>query len=190
MIITATRGRRTVHLLVPAVLTLLVAGCGGNEGDAALFLPEQIHGLPLIESQSGGDAAQAIGSLHEESVAPTESYIGTYGPEDLRMVLYVSRFGSADDARAQLAAMSERIGSGSSGYGHHTEYHIGGIEVHAVFGQGQIHYFYARDADLTWLATPPMLSRPVLGELLGIAVDSIPRFGVPTTGQATDVETG
>ena len=64
--------------------------------------------------------------------------------------------------------------SGTAGYGHHSRADIIGISVHTVFGRGTINYFYARDADLVWLAVPPPIARAALAEVLGIEVDQIP----------------
>lgn len=161
--------------LTAAVALSLLACTGGEEaGDPTIPLPEQIHGLQLAESRSGTDAAAQLERMHELDVAPTESVIGFYGPKDMRAVLYVSRFASPEEAGAQLIAMSSGIGSGSSGYGHHQRQDVADYQVHVVFGQGQVHYYWAKNRDLIWLAIPPALARAALAEVLGVALDDVP----------------
>jgi hypothetical protein len=156
------------------------AGSISSEGTSEL--PAEIHGLALTEMQSGADAADAVGSLHGRSVAPLETRIGIYGPPEMRVAVYRSRFGSSDEAYGQLEAMATRIGSGSSGYGHHVEADVAGTPVHQVFGHGQVHYFFAQAAYVTWLSAPPSIARPALAELLGLGLDSLPEIRAPMEG--------
>jgi hypothetical protein len=169
-------GVRATKTCVTLILTAFA--CSG--GETATRLPAELHGLQLVESRVGDDASELIAGMHEgDSLAPGESEVGFYGTDDMRAVLYVSQFATEEDAHAQFVAMSLGIGGGSSGYGHHTQSEIGGLKVHSVFGRGQIHYFYTSGPDVTWLAAPPAVARPLLAELLEIAVDSIPTLLTP-----------
>lgn len=182
-------------LLVVAALTL---GCGdpdapgpgslseratisrpGVEGDSVL--PPLLHGLELVERQSGPEAAAAIGDLHESGVAPAESHVGYYGQEGPRAILYRSLFASQEEAHSQVQAMARRIGSGRGGFGHHIEADVLGTRVHQVFGYGQVHYFYARGETITWMAASPEVARAILAEVLGIEPDSLPDIYAPFT---------
>jgi len=111
--------------------------------------------------------------------SPSNPTGSVYTPEEMRAIIYISRFESADVASEQLDAMATAIGSGSSGYGHHMQTEIGGLTVHSVFGHGAVHYFYTRGTDLTWLAAPPMLARAALAQLLEAEIDQIPQLGAP-----------
>lgn len=145
----------------------------GSEADASP-LPAELLGRTLGKSHSGARAAEMLGEMHGRGVAGAESYIGSYGPEGSMIVVYVSRFASGDDAKAQLDAMSTRIGSGSGGFSEHVVDTVGGVEVHGVQGHGQVHYFYARGSDVTWLAAPVGAARGSLAELLGVAATEVP----------------
>jgi hypothetical protein len=178
MYITAT----AMHGCIRAVAALAVAGlvgsaCVRGEGDSATPLPRELHGLELGDLHTGDDAARLIGRLHGSNVSPSESYVGYYGPPEMRAILYLSRFHDHSGAQSQLVAMADRIGSGSGGFGHHTQFHVLGIEIHSVFGYGQIHYFFARESDVVWLGMPPPMARAGLADLLLVAVDSIPSLG-------------
>ena len=153
-------------------LMSLASACSGDRTESPL--PEQLHGLELIEQQSGDEAAGAIAQLHEQDVAPTASYIGRYGTEEIGATIYVSRFASPDEAQNQLVAMADGIGDGTAGFGHHRTLEIDGQEVHSVFGRGEVHYFYADGQDLTWLGAHPMFATLALADLLGVSPDSVP----------------
>jgi len=160
----------------------LAAGCSERPatGGTAL-LPGQLHGLQLAESKSGEEAAGVIAQLHKQDVAPRASEIGVYAAEGISAELYVSAFQTAEDAVTQFEAMVSAINQGVPGFGHHTHFDAAGRDVHVVFGDARINYFYAEGEKLTWLAVQqPMFARAALAELLGVALDSIPRLpGTP-----------
>ncbi len=172
-----TMRRRISIILIPAMAALVGSACQRGDTDGAPPLPQELHGLELGDVRTGDDAARLIGRLHGGSVSPSESYVGYYGPPDMRAILYLTRFHDHSGAQAQLVAMADRIGSGSSGFGHHTQFHVLGIEIHSVFGYGQIHYFFARESDVVWLGMPPPVARAGLADLLHVEVDSIPSLG-------------
>lgn len=152
-----------------------LAACQGSETarDVPSLVPNSLHGLALVERRSGSDAASLIQRLHDRSVAPVKSEIGSYDSGEMQAVVYVSRFESAEDAGTALIDMAEGIGTGSSGFGHHESVTIAGVEVHRVVGHGQLHYFFARATDVTWLSVPPSLARPALAQLLNVDVDTL-----------------
>lgn len=156
---------------------VIIAACAGNESDSGSPLPATIHGMQLQATHQGDEAAQILESLHGRPVGAEQNWVGIYGPMDMATAVYVSRFASPADAEADLAAMVARIDSGTVAFGHHTSFTLGEGVVHSVFGQGQVNYFYQKNADLWWLGAHPMIARPAVAELLGIATDSVPRLG-------------
>jgi hypothetical protein len=176
-----------ILLLVAAAL----AACGERSGsEAADMLPAEIHGLALTQSESGETATSMIAQLHASSVAPEQSQIGIYTAGTLRAILYVSRFATSAEADSQLVLMATRIGEGSPGYGHFRSFELPPGTVYQAFGNGQIHYFYAQDSDVTWLAAPPDMARPILAELLNLEVTAIPPLveegAMPQMQESTD----
>jgi hypothetical protein len=167
---------------LPAGLLLLAAAsCAGPKPSAAgaAPLPPSIHGLPLVDSASGPAAAKLVDRMHQEAVAPLATWVGTYGGGTMQATLYVSRYQTATEAKAQLAAMAAGIGSGTREYGHHSVTAIAGTPVHSAFGHGQVHYFFARGRDVEWLALPPQLARVGLAVVLGVPADSVPPLAAP-----------
>ncbi len=120
-----------------------------------------------------------IARLHGKEVAPLQSYIGAYHDGPRHIMLYVSVFESEDQAQSLLAAMSKRIGQGSSGFGHHVRFRVRDREIHMVLGQGQVHYFYVKGQSVYWLGLPPDLAPAGLAELLGVGVNEIPAASGP-----------
>jgi hypothetical protein len=170
--------------ITPVLRVTLAVGCAGEAADeGASPLPDAIHGLALIESHSGSEAAEILVEMHGAEVVPPENYIGHYGTEDMGAVLYVSRFETGAAADSFLVAMATRIGPGSSGFGHHSSFTAVDHLVHMVFGHGQVHYFYADAEDLVWLAADPRIARTALAELLETATDSIPTMEEIMMGQ-------
>ncbi len=178
--------RRSGLALVAAV-PLLVAACRG-EREASSPLPAQIHNMQLAATHEGDEATQVLESLHGRPVGSEQSWVGIYGPMDMATAVYVSRFGTADDAASEMEAMVARIDSGATGFGHHTYFERSGRMVHSVFGQGQVNYFYQQDDELWWLGAHPMIARMAVAELLGLLPDSIPELGMRTPTAPDDLD--
>lgn len=138
-------------------------------------LPDSLHALRLVDLQTGADAARIMERLHGKEVAPLRSWIGSYAGHGASAELYVSRYDSGRHATADLEAMSARIGPGTPVFGHHRTIVVAGQTVHATLGQGGVHYFFVREADLFWLTVSPAVARPALAQLLEVPLDSIPR---------------
>ncbi|MFV1988498.1 MAG: hypothetical protein ACC682_14550 [Gemmatimonadota bacterium] len=175
--------RRTSLLLSTLVVAVaLVAACSPPEAarDSDFPLPAEIQGMRRVRVVEGAEAQAMIGKLHGKDIAPLASYVGHYGEGPTHTMLYTSRFEDAAAARETLEDMSLEIGEGSSGFSHHMTMDVAGTLVHLVLGQGKIHFFFADDANLSWLAIEPSMAGGGLAKLLGAeptAVRAIVRAG-------------
>jgi hypothetical protein len=165
--------RRTIFGL-SGLLIFLALAVSCSKQETASPLPPELHGMELVKETAGQAAETMIARLHGKDVAPTESYVGHYGDGPRHAMLYVSRFESVDQAQSLLRNMSSRIGKGSSGFGHHQQFDVDGTEIHLVLGQGQVHYFYAKERLLFWLGMVPDMARAGLAQLLKVDVDKVP----------------
>lgn len=156
-----------------AITPLVACQAGEPARETSSLLPSTLHGLALVERRSGRQAASFIERLHGRSVAPVETEIGSYDSGDTQAVVYVSRFKSAEEAGTALADMAGGIAKGATGFGHHETVTIADVKVHRVVGHGQLHYFFARETDVTWLSVPPSLARPALAQLLNVDVRTL-----------------
>jgi hypothetical protein len=130
--------------------------------------------MELQEATSGAEAAARVERLHGKAVAPEETFIGHYGTGPSHAMLYVSVFPSQDEAESTIGRMSTRIGDGSSGFGHHKTFTVGGTEIHSVLGQGQVHFFFVKGTRLSWLAMAPEMARVGLAQLLEVGAEAVP----------------
>lgn len=165
-----------------STLLLLLGACGSAPPPARDTppLPPALGSLTLVARTAGEDARDLIAHLHPGPLAAGESEIGFYASAEDRAVLFVSRFGSADTAAAQLAMMARLIDLGRGGFGHHAEAAVGGVTLHATLGQGRVHYFFARNGDVVWLAADTPVARAAVAGLLDVPEDSLP--GPPDAG--------
>ncbi len=69
-------------------------------------------------------------------------------------------------AGLQIERMAARIRKGDTPFYHLKSYERNGSTVFSALGQGQIHYFYRQDADVTWIASDPAVAKEVVDELL------------------------
>jgi hypothetical protein len=65
---------RHTRFAIYALAATLTAGCAAEEAEAPL--PESIHGMALVESHSGEEAADILVEMHKAEVVPPENYIG------------------------------------------------------------------------------------------------------------------
>jgi len=172
--------QRAASVGLLAMAGVLLA-CTGEGQVAESPLPAQIHGQELAATHEGEEAARILEGLHGKAVGSERNWVGVYGTMEMPTLVYVSRFASADRARAELDAMVARIDSGTAGFGHHTWFTRDEHTVHSVFGQGQAHYFWAKDSDVWWLGAHPMIVRMALTDLLQVPLDSVPELGLPMT---------
>jgi hypothetical protein len=155
------------------VVLAAMFGCAREPAPLATFAPEQLQGLSRVQLVEGEQAARDIARLHEQSVAPQESIIASYGPPAGQAVLYVSRFFSKEEAQEQLNRMAERMEHGAAGFSPHQRAEMAGLAVYFSQGHGQAHYFYAEDDRLVWLAVDAARARPSLALLLGLDLESV-----------------
>jgi hypothetical protein len=174
-----TRGAG-VRPLIAILTSATLLACSGQASDArsagveATPLPLMIQGMVRVDVMTGPEAASMLGRMHGEDVAPAESYVGRYQSETGNATLYMSRFASHVETDSLLNEMSESIGEGSSEFAHHTQFEAGGGPIHMVLGQGQVHFFFAQDDELLWLAIDAALAFPALAQVLGVTEESLP----------------
>ena len=170
-----SRAQGMTRLAAPVLALVLAAGCAGPRDPGPLRFPRSLAGLAIVDSLAGEAARETLRRMHSKAVAPADTRIGVYGGEVPPTVLYVSRYPDARTAAVEAGAMVRRIGSGSSGFVARRTFRAGGVTVHEAAGHGQAHYYFARGAELAWLAAPADRAPAMLAELLRVAPGAIPR---------------
>jgi len=134
---------------------------------AAQLEPAKTVGtLRLVHALRGKEALQAIDRLHGKGLAGSDAYVAHYERDGLVAMLYVSRPARSSMTGAQLEKMAAGIRAGKTPFTHLKSSERNGMTVYSALGQGQIHYFYRRGADVIWIAADPPVAREVLEFLL------------------------
>lgn len=164
---------------VPRRNAAIRRGLSGSVGLAALvyFLaayaqgaqlepPGAVGGLQLVHALRGKEALQAIDRLHGNQLGGADGYVAHYERNGFAAMLYVSRASRSSMAGLQIERMAARIRKGDTPFYHLKSQEWNGSTVFSALGQGQIHYFYRQDADVTWIASDPAVAKEVVDQLL------------------------
>lgn len=172
----------TTLAVLLAVLSLLVAGAAwvavASRGESArvpqadpgqgLFgevLPSTLVGLPTTTHLTGREAVEAVTGLHLGDVPVDAAEVADYGGG--RALVWVSW--SVDErADALVQRMRARIAAGGTPF-RPPRVLAGMPGVWATVGNGQTHFYFARDGAVWWLAAEPDLARAAVTELLEVA---------------------
>lgn len=145
------------------VLTLLLLGSPGLAW-SALAVPQEMAGLPLVHSQQGAEARQAIEQLHGKNIPMRDGFVAHYGSEPPVAMLYVSRAQDEKAAQQQVEQMTTRIQAGTGPFHHWRESLRFGITIYSLLGQGQVHYYFRRGPTLVWVAADPVIAQQALAD--------------------------
>ncbi len=156
--------RRLAHTLTGfAVSVFFLSPCAQA---AQLEPPKTVGALQLVHALRGKEALQAIDRLHGKGLAGTDGYVAHYERDGLVAMLCVSRPARSSMTGAQIEKMATGIRAGKTRFSHLKSSERNGTTVYSALGEGQIHYFYHRGADVIWLAADPPVAREALQYLL------------------------
>ncbi len=133
---------------------------------AKLEPPKALGVLELAHELRGKEALQAIDRLHGKGVSAADAYVAHYEKDGQVAMLYVSRPARSSMTGAQIDRMVAGIRTGKTPFTHLKSSDREGTTVYSAIGQGQIHYFYSRGADVFWVAADPAVAREVIARLL------------------------
>jgi hypothetical protein len=133
---------------------------------AQLEPPKTMGALQLVHALRGMEALQAIDRLHGKGIAGTDGYVAHYERGGLVAMLYVSRSARSSTTGAQIEKMATGIRAGKTPFSHLKSSERNGTTVYSALGEGKIHYFYRRGADVIWLAADPPVAREAVQYLL------------------------
>lgn len=166
MKITAIRPRYA-RILAGLVVSAVFAAAYAQA--APLEPPAAIGQLKLAHALRGSQALQAIERLHGKGLGEAEAYVAHYERGGLVAMLYVSRPARRPDTRVQLEKMVAGIGTGKTPFTHLKSSERNGTTVYSALGEGQIHYFFRRDADVIWIAADPAVAKEAVESVLRAA---------------------
>lgn len=129
-------------------------------------LPHELGPLKLVQSVSGKDAAAMVDRMHGREVAQRENFIGLYRGERGSATVYLTVYPTDRLAGEIYAAMERRIEEGDTAFDHFSRFRVEGQDGAACVGQGQIHFFFAHERNLYWLAADLPVARETLQRLI------------------------
>lgn len=115
-------------------------------------IPLKLSELVLADSAKGKDALGEFTKLHGQPFELNSGYRASYAKGTNRATLWVAQAKDADSAQKLLLAMAEKIGVGNEMFTDLQELTVGGRTLFQVNGQGQLHFFYATNDKIVWLA--------------------------------------
>lgn len=153
----------------PGLIILALLGAAGPLVLVVLFqsvLPHELGPLKLVQSASGKDAAAMVDRMHGKEVAQRESFIGLYRGDKGAATVYLAVYPTDRLAAQNYAVMERRIEAGNTAFDRFSRISIQGQDGAACVGQGQVHFFFAYERSLYWLAVDLPVAREVLERLI------------------------
>jgi hypothetical protein len=131
-----------------------------------LSLPPYILHLALTEETKGEAARQLINSMHGNSITPEENLIGTYVSPDGSGTLYLSMYGTAEEAKAACDTMEHSIANGNPVFTHFRKINAGVQKYCMCLGNAKAHYFFVHNANLYWWSVDIPVAQASIRDLL------------------------
>jgi hypothetical protein len=129
-------------------------------------LPKNLGGLKLVRQMEGAEARALVDRIHEKGVGTAENYVGFYRSPVGTATLYVTVYGTAEEARKDFGKMGNRIEAGNGVFTDFRWIEYGGLPMCLCSGMDQLHYFFVHDRSLYWIAVDPPHSGNAVWELL------------------------
>ncbi len=118
-------------------------------------VPTELGALKLTTSQLGKDALSEIAQLHGQGFDLVNGYRADYANGDAKLTLWVGQAKDANAAQGMVKTMADKIGAGNPMFTDLQELNISNRTIYEVKGQGQLHFFYAVNDKIVWVATDP-----------------------------------
>ncbi|SMP39360.1 hypothetical protein [Desulfonatronum lacustre] len=139
----------TVYMPIPAA-----ADQTADQASSSIpeFIPRTIAGMELVELIDGRRAAAIINRMHHGDVATQANYIAEYKGPPGSATYYVSLYDDPRRVVTDMEEMAEIMAKEGHGFSHLMPRVKNDVVFYMALGQGQAHYFFARDLELVWLA--------------------------------------
>ncbi|TVQ99416.1 MAG: hypothetical protein EA399_07445 [Desulfovibrionales bacterium] len=138
----------------------------GDTSPIPAFIPQSIAGMTLINLIDGDEAATIIDRMHRGNVATQANFIAMYQGLDASATYYVSLYDNPQQALLDKEEMAEIMAREDHGFSHLMRRTKNDMVFYMALGQGQAHYFFARDNELIWLAVNIDMAEKALGDVL------------------------
>lgn len=153
-------------VLFVSVLNQPGLACAGPETEKRL--PEGIAGMKKEKVISGDEASRIINRMHRGEVATSADFIVTYEDGKHSATYYLSLYDHPLEAKKAMEDMARVMSENGHGFSHLMPRSRYGINFYMALGQGQAHYFFARNVELVWLAVDVEIAEEAIAEVLQV----------------------
>ncbi len=157
-------------LLALSIVFMPIPAVAGQTADQASsipeFIPRSIAGMELVELIDGQRAAAIIDRMHHGDVSTQVNYIAEYKGPPGSATYYVSLYDDPRRVVTDMEEMAEIMAKESHGFSHLMRRVKNDVVFYMALGQGQAHYFFARDLELVWLAVDVDVAELALEDVL------------------------
>jgi len=141
------KGFRNILVLILVGLFTFISCSSGNDSK---HLPQKLGDLSLAKVIQNKKAAVIINKMHGKKLDDCKNFIGIYGGNNSKNVLYVSVYENAEKAKTNIKSMAMKMANGSSVFSPLTHSKMGDSVHFETDGMGLKHYFYRTDNILIW----------------------------------------
>jgi hypothetical protein len=113
-------------------------------------VPEIVANHPLVQVVTGQEAIDRIHQLHGKDFPMDGGVVAVYGNQNA--ILWVSDAGSVPDAVDLTELMKDHIAAGNSPFIELGDFNLDGLNIYALDGMGQAHYYWQSGKLVLWLA--------------------------------------
>ncbi len=131
----------------PVVMPTIVTAATNKDG-----IPEAVSSLPLKNTEMGKQALDEFAKMHGDGFDLVNGYRADYSDGTNNATLYVGQAKDAATATKLASDMADKINAGNPMFTNLQELNISNRNIYEVSGQGQLHFFYAVNDKLVWLA--------------------------------------
>ena len=157
------KGTSMYFMLAAAIVFACPSAVLAGPGE---YLPAYIYGMEQKKVISGKEASRIINRMHRGDVATNFDYIAEYRSEAGSATYYLSIYTHPEQAVKAMEDMARIMQEEEHGFSHLMQRFLNGNVFYMALGQGQAHYFFARDVELVWLEVDMEIAEQAIMEVL------------------------
>ena len=149
-------------LILTGLLSLISCSTDNNSN----YLPPKLGDLSIAKVIKDGDATAIINKMHGKKLDDCKNFIGYYGNNKQKNILYVSVYESSEKAETNIMNMVMKMAEGSSVFSPLIYCEMGDNVHFESNGMGLKHYFYRAGNILIWWQVEPDKAETTYNDLL------------------------
>jgi len=154
---------KNISVLILAGLLIFISCSTDNDSN---YLPQKLGDLSLNKVIQKKKAAVIINKMHGKKLEDCKNYIGIYGEDHSKNILYVSVYENAEKAETNIKSMAMKMADASSVFSPLKHSKMGDDLHFETDGMGFKHYFYRIDNILIWWQVEPDKAEATYDDLL------------------------